>query len=455
MSQSYYYTSGVGSTGQSSYAENPRRTYDLSGRISRLRPREAAFFTYLARLRKIPTTETKFMFLEERDQWQRRNFEVQANKTSISVADPITVTDLQLTCMYDKYGRVVNTDTAPIFLLINQDITLRGQLDIGPADAYQDVRVTMRITSLGTIASDKQAITGVVRAINNDTAYATTYSGKTLQFLDGAPGQVTGSAFAEATGAPDGWIDDLYDREGYTQIFKTSVPIVSGSTISTEFRGHKSEWMRNWVKKMPEHRMDISHACLFGVGQHGSEDGAGTPKRFTWGVVPFVEKFGTTQTFSYATSGYNTFMDFLESFLAPEKGTQGVKLCFTSRKLLTWLNKLGDEGFLKNTLSANPILDYNTIKGSFGHKITVVDTIWGTIGFTEEVLLRGLWEDLMVCLELGNVMYRPLSGNGKSRDTFVRTNVQGNDIDGRKDLILTEAGMRIDLPETHALMTFQ
>ena len=51
-----------------------------------------------------------------------------------------------------------------------------------------------------------------------------------------------------------------------------------------------------------------------------------------------------------------------------------------------------------------------------------------------------------------NVAYRPLVGNGISRDTFIETNVQTPDIDGRQDQIITEAGLEISLPETHAIL---
>ena len=59
-----------------------------------------------------------------------------------------------------------------------------------------------------------------------------------------------------------------------------------------------------------------------------------------------------------------------------------------------------------------------------------------------------------MCVDMKNVAYRPLVGNGVSRDTFIETNVQGNDIDGRQDQIITEAGLEISLPETHAILKF-
>ena len=53
-----------------------------------------------------------------------------------------------------------------------------------------------------------------------------------------------------------------------------------------------------------------------------------------------------------------------------------------------------------------------------------------------------------------NVAYRPLQGNGISRDTFIETNIQGNATDGRKDQVITEAGLEISVPETHAILKF-
>ena len=53
-----------------------------------------------------------------------------------------------------------------------------------------------------------------------------------------------------------------------------------------------------------------------------------------------------------------------------------------------------------------------------------------------------------------NVAYRPLVGNGHSRDTYIETNIQDNGIDGRQDQVITEAGLEISLPETHAILKF-
>ena len=71
-----------------------------------------------------------------------------------------------------------------------------------------------------------------------------------------------------------------------------------------------------------------------------------------------------------------------------------------------------------------------------------------------EPLFRGPYENTAIMIDLNNVAYRPLVGNGVSRDTQIITNVQNRDVDGRKDMILTEAGLEIQLPETHTVLQF-
>jgi hypothetical protein len=61
----------------------------------------------------------------------------------------------------------------------------------------------------------------------------------------------------------------------------------------------------------------------------------------------------------------------------------------------------------------------------------------------------------MMIVDMAQVAYRPLVGNGVNRDTHVITNVQQADEDLRKDMILTEAGLEVSLPETHMLYNFE
>lgn len=201
--------------------------------------------------------------------------------------------------------------------------------------------------------------------------------------------------------------------------------------------------------------MDIEHAMLFGVGASNAESSGDAPIRYTHGLVPYTEANGKVMNFNYGTSTYDTFLDEMESFFAPETGNSGDKLVLASRKILAWLQKLSGDGFLKNTVGASQYkMDVQNIQGQFGHSVTKINTIFGNLHFVAEPLFRNQDSDIAIAVDLANVKYRPLAGNGVSRDTHIMTNVQNNAVDGRKDMILTEAGLEISLPETHAIMKF-
>lgn len=461
-----YYSSGVGVTPQGVSINTNRRLFAFGDRIAFLRPENSLFFAYMSRLRKSRTNSVIFKMLERRQQWQRRQFEVEADKTGQSIADPLTITDFRLTTKLDKFGRVVTADTAPIWFLTNQMLTVECEINDGPGSVYVKHRMTCRVTVVGTATSAYVPLTVVVHAIDSDTDYAVTFSGKTLRAVDGKRGRLHGSAFAEATGAPDGWEDQLYDREAYCQIFKTSVKIISGSTMAEEFRGIRSEWQRIWPSKIDEHRNDIAEAMLFNTGSYSAEDGSGDPQRFTWGFLPYIEKFGTVKNWSYGATKYDDFTDHAQGFFDRRKGGSRVKMVFASAKWITWALRLGSPGFLANSMGTNAyqirvgqresiFFPGSASTPAIGlHDVITVRTPHGQYNFVEEALLSELFEDYCCVIDMPNVEVRPLVGNGISRDTFITTNVQANDMDGRKDLITTELGLWVGLPELHEVWRF-
>jgi hypothetical protein len=230
---------------------------------------------------------------------------------------------------------------------------------------------------------------------------------------------------------------------------------MSGTAMATQYRGIKDEFKRIWTDKLMEHKMDIEQAMLFGAGSSSLETGSAAPTRYSHGIIPYTEASGKVYNMTYASSGYDAFLDAMEDFFAPESGNSGNKLVLASRKVITYLNKLGSGSFMNNSVGASQYsLDVNNIPGAFGHQVTVVNTIFGNLHFVAEPLLRGPWENYCVAVDMKNVAYRPLSGNGHNRDTFIETNIQANNVDGRQDQIITEAGLEISLPETHAVLKF-
>ena len=432
-SQSTGNTIALGSGGVS--IDQTRRTFEFGDRVAELAPQQSPFFVYLTKVAKKPTSDPVFKFMEQRHQWQRRTFKVRGATSSASYTSGTEVTNMmKLDVEYDGFGRTISTPTKPNFLLEGQILAI--------VDSTGTVR-HMKISGTPDLTTDSGA--------SAECDLTPLYSA-TCAFADDAQGQVVGSAFAEGSTAPASWKDELYDREGYCQIYKTSIDLFSNTARATEYRGISNEYMRVWQEKLMEHKMDIENSMLFGVGA-SDEAATGGPTRRTWGILPYTETHGKVKTFTYASSDYDDFVDAMEDVFAPESGNSGSQLVLASRPIISWMNKLASGNFLGNTVPAGQHrLDAQNIQGKFGHKVTQISTIYGDLNVVQEPLLRGAYENYAIMIDLKNVAYRPLVGNGVNRDTHVITNIQNNDVDGRQDQILTEAGLEVSLPETHCVL---
>ena len=98
---------------------------------------------------------------------------------------------------------------------------------------------------------------------------------------------------------------------------------------------------------------------------------------------------------------------------------------------------------LWDTLANSLQVQIQYVQGAFGHRLMQISTIFGDVKVVEQPLLRGIYEDYLVCVDLENIAYRPLVGNGISRDTFIETNVQDPGQDARIDQIITVPGPRV------------
>jgi len=495
MSDVYSIGPGVtldGSAGSASSINDSRRIFNFGERVAELAPQQSPFLTYLSKVSNKPTDDPVFKFLEQRHQYQRRNFEVKTAITSGAYASAIGDFDFaagdnfDVDVLYDQYGREVTAAVAPNFLLANQIVAIECDYDADGTDAGVGSETAavayFKIGAAPAAVTDAKRLTlsaiKVVYKPTGSNGLTATNAGEislaassTLIFRENAKGQVIGSAFAEGSKDPESWRDEFWTREGYTQIFKTSVPLFSGTALATRYRGVSNEYMRVYQEKLMEHKMDIENALLFGYGvtDESSTDAA----RKTWGILPYTEIYGRVKTFTYASSGYDDFVDAMSDIFDAESGAGGSKMVLASRSIMNWLNKLGGNSFLGNTMASGVgtsqgagTAGQGVTSSSYGVSIdkgqslfngvnvTQVDTLYGTLNFVMEPLLRGPWANHAIVVDLNNVAYRPLAGNGESRDTQIITNIQNNDVDGRRDMILTEAGLEIQLPETHAILKF-
>jgi len=422
-----------------------RRLYNFSDRVADLAPDESPFFVYLSKVAKVPTDDPQFRFLEDRNKIAitDRSFLIQAAVTLSAAGSLTTVT-------FDTEGG------ASVDWLVKGMVVAIGEDDDSTSQPAHNI---VRIESL----TDSGAYTtAVVRTISKAGA-----ASAELAVDDNTKCMVVGTSFEEGSGSPDVWSRELDNDYGYTQIFKTACELTN-TARATRYRGYADEWQRIWNLKLREHKVDIERAMLFGQrasiqGIQYSEGIAGQIMKNSQsnavvggGQVSYNEGEAYFKSVTAAEWTYDDMLSDLEVIFDPARGGNSSKLALCSLPVISQFNKMGDGGFIDNsTNSTQAQYMIERTQGSFGHRVTKVDTIHGDITLVKEPLFRGLAAGFMCMVDLDHVSYRPLVGNGLNRDTHIITNVQSDDEDLRKDMILTEAGLEVSLPETHALFNLE
>ncbi len=423
-----------------------RRLYDFSDRVADLAPEESPFFVYLSKVGKVPTSDSQFRFLEDR--------------TKISIADrgflstggaTLVAEGSSMELVFDTTGGAAVSWLIPGMIVA---VSLNAT-DSGTTPSFGTVRIN-------SVTQNSASTTCQVTSIS-------TVGGSTMTIADNAQCTVIGTSFEEGSGSPDVWSQELENGFGYTQIFKTACEM-SNTARATVYRGYADEWARLWNLKLREHKVDIERAMLF--GQQASRAGI----QYTDGIVGQVIRNSTvegsggqlsyTEDKSYYKSNtaaewtYDDLLSDFEVIYDPARGGGSSKLALASLPVISFFNKLGNSaGFVAVSSGGtedNPLrYNFNQSQGSFGHKVMKIETIHGDLTLVKEPLFRTFAAGFMMMVDLDHCSYRPLVGNGVNRDTSITTNVQQADEDLRKDMILTEAGLEVTLPETHALINLE
>ena len=419
-----------------------RRIHNFGDRVAELAPEESPFFVYLNKVAKVPTNDPVFRFLENRSKidWTSRNFNVK----STAISD------------------------------VAADTTYNITVDEGSANAVKFL-VKGMVIAVETV-TNKSLVQFRVEGVTHNSA-DTTVSARCIALTDASSGgsgyndiadndecQIVGTSFAEGSGSPDVWSSQLDDDYGYTQIFKTAAEMTN-TAIATNYRGYANEWQRIWNLKLREHKVDIERAMLFSMRARSNS------VQYSEGLVGHILQNGEAAAFGAAsyssgapyffaaastTMEYDDLLGDFEVIFDPARGGNKSKLALCSRPVITFFNKLGSTGVLDQSVASDKMYQYDITarNGSFGHSIMQMNTVHGDLSLVQEPLFRGIASGYMALVDLDHVAYRPLVGNSLNRDTHIITNVQQADEDLRKDMILTEAGLEITIPETHALYSF-
>jgi hypothetical protein len=447
------YNSGVlkssditATTSDASVGQRPdrRRIFNFGDRVAELAPEESPFFVYLNQVAKAPTDDPVFRYLENRNRisFTDRSFLIKGAVGSVSAGS--------------SYSFTVDTaGGAAVEYLVKGMVFAVGTVDSTAGYGQALVRVESGVSH----ASSDSSFTGKVidvSAVSGSDSIA-----------DDDVAQIIGSSYEEGSGSPDVFSSELEDDFGYTQIFKTAAEMTN-TAYATRYRGYAEEWNRIWATKLREHKIDIERAMLF--GQRARVGGIQYTEGLVGHIVKNVSPVVDDSALSYSSGSayhrsvaqseltYDRLLSDLEVIFDPARGGMAEKLVLCSLPVITFFNKLGDGAFLDASIghSNAPFrLNMDSREGAFGHSVMVIDTIHGKLNLVKEPLFRGIASGFMLMADMTQLAYRPLIGNGINRDTQVMTNVQAADEDLRKDMILTEAGLEITLPESHALFNLE
>ena len=422
-----------------------RRIHNFGDRVAELAPEESPFFVYLNKVAKVPTNDPVFRFLENRSKidWTSRNFFVDGTALTNVAADT-------------SYSIVVDTaDEAKV------DYLVKGMVFAVETDRSHQSQVIFRVEGITQNSADT-TVTARCISLSNSANDSTNYN----DIADGDECQIIGTSFAEGSGSPDVWSSQLDDDFGYCQIFKTAAEMTN-TAIATNYRGYANEWDRIWNLKLREHKVDIERAMLFSMRARSNN------LQYSEGIVGHIlanatavasgsasYSSGNPYMFSQASTAvtYDSLLSDFEVVFDPARGGNKSKLGLASRPVISYFNKLAGFSDKSMALAADNSARYNfnaaQRDGAFGHSIMQVNTVHGDLSMIAEPMFRGIASGYLALVDLDHVAYRPLVGNGLNRDTHIITNVQQADEDLRKDMILTEAGLEITIPETHALYSF-
>lgn len=479
---------GAATLGSTLNTGDLRRKYAFGAeRISELSIMQDVFFRFLAMQAKEPVDDTQFKFTEERPSFHKRYAYVVAHSndgsTFTSNDATVTATDIevgdtwyvQMKTDYKNSGNigsrfgnvsskvdVGDAGTRPKFFLKNQII----KFNFGPAFNNPKDYILGRIIDVQNITGEAvQLQLEIIRTLSTATNNELQWSSATAPMgtvyniananieagLESKKSYIVGNAFARGSGYPDTWADQPYSTGyGLTQIWKTALGM-DNSTIASVLKYKGNEWARIWSQKLIEHKWDIETDLLFG-SQYTATDGT----QFTQGAVDYLVNYGNIFSLDHATKTSDDFLDDLSQFLDPRINNSSATLFMCDTFTYNWLNKLS--GYFSNVVTINSQyranMDFQSLgsKSILGVPVNTISTIYGNMNIARNVHLDGSGVHILA-INLNNVKYCPLVGNGLNRDTTIYVGVQtlqNSGVDKRVDLILTEAGTKWTLPESHA-----
>lgn len=344
-----------------------------------------------------------------------------------------------LTSLLKQFKQNTNPARNPRFSWMEDDLGARWDA-VNNGAGYTDADTSIVVDngnyfSAGDIVKvPRTSEVMIVTAVNNGTNTLTVTRGygvtTAAAINDDDPLVIIGNANEEGSGKREIKTTKETEVYNFTQIFKSPFGVTNTENATEMYGGNDLSYQQK--KKGIEHMVDMTRAFYFGERK---EDFTGSkPKRTTGGLLSFLTEN------NYDAGGPLTESEFdnnIAEFAFRYGSNEKLMLC--SGRLLSVIN-----GWAKGKLEVD--------QGAKNYGLNVMNYItpFGQLKLMYDPVLEGaVYGTYGIVLDVENIKYRPLQG----RDTSLETNIQNNDEDQRIDQYLTEAGVEVRLPQTHAVIT--
>ena len=394
------------------------------------------------------------------------NFEVGAEGTRPQFFLPKQIIRIPLSATANGSAVVADYVLAQVVSVASADVNI-SSLSASDNTAAETVLLTCQVLRIPADAANN-ALTSYA-----DNVPVVDVGSKVIhKELEAMRSYVVGSTYEEGSSLLDeSWMDNPYSTGyGRTQIFRTEFGMTN-TMRATMLKYEPNEWARVWKDRLVDHKWDIEYAGLFGKqGTASVDSGSGAKTHYyTQGAVDYILNNGNIFSLDHATKSADDFLDDMSSYIDPRYNSSKATVFFCDTETYNWLHKLS--GYFANNLgkvvpgqAADTVANSATSMArsdfsasgrgkAFGVDLTSISTIYGDMKVSRCIAMDGSGIKILA-VNMGNVAYRPLVGNGVNRDTSVYVGVQSLEntgTDKRVDMILTEAGFEWKMPESHAL----
>tara|TARA_R100000664_G_scaffold24156_1_gene33907 strand:- start:3039 stop:4355 length:1317 start_codon:yes stop_codon:yes gene_type:complete len=382
--------------------------------------------------------DPQFKMFEHRNPWAKQYFQVGTAVTSNPDNDPDT--------FVVKSGSVVGMEGEGGDYAYNSWIGLQCEVwdALTPGSNKKGVVLITAVAGSGTSANFS------VKNMN-DTGNIVSADGDYLV--------VIGNAFGEGTVAGTAWADELAVVYNQCQIFKTPLQI-TGTVLQAALRGESSELSRLRDQKSQEHKIQKERAFLFGrspinisagFDDNSLSDANSNAVRSTMGIIPAIEKHGTTSgddqnrfAITEASYSYSNFVDDMEKVFqyVPEAG---IKRAFCGMGAMSYWSKMAGSSGLAGNSGWTVNLD-DMKRDTLGFNYRTLETPHGALQLIPTPVLRQAYNKTMLVVSDDNLFH------AQYRAPKFQANILTDDAyDGVKDQYFSDEGIGVTLIESHKL----